>query len=131
MGSAADITPVREFGPFSKADITTGFWRSSYVRHQRRRQITDPMATAMAQKQTARRAFMAAKAPAGEVVGWSELWQKEDWWAIWLGLGLVIAAIVAYLAGGTIKQLAVKPALVALSKICAWLPYRFGPRYAS
>jgi hypothetical protein len=84
------------------------------------------MATAMAQKQTA-----AAKAPAGEVVGWSELWQREDWWAIWLGLGLVIAAIVAYLAGGTIKQLAVKLALVALSKICAWLPYRFGPRYAS
>ena len=53
---------------------------------------------------------MAAKAPAGEVLGWSELWQKEDWWAIWLGLGLVIAAIVAYLAGGTIKPLAIKPA---------------------
>ena len=52
---------------------------------------------------------MAAKAPAGEVLGWSELWQKEDWWAIWLGLGLVIAAIVAYLAGGTIKPLAIKP----------------------
>jgi uncharacterized membrane protein YadS len=68
------------------------------------------MATAMAQKQTARRPSMAAKAPAGEVLGWSEFWQKEDWWAIWLGLGLVIAAIVAYLAGGTIKPLAVKPA---------------------
>ena len=94
----------------ARADITTGVWRSSYVRHKRRRQITDPTATAMAQKQTARRASMAAKAPAGEVLGWSELWQKEDWWAIWLGLGLVIAAIVAYLAGGTIKPLAVKPA---------------------
>src|SRR6478736_5749737 len=93
------------------ADITTGVWRSSYVRHKRRRQITDPMATAMAQKQTARRASMAVKAPAGsaEVPGWSELWQKEHWWAIWLGLGLVIAAIVAYLGGGTIKPLAIKP----------------------
>ena len=45
-----------------------------------------------------------------EVPGWSELWQKEDWWAIWLGLGLVIAGIIAYLAGGTIKPIAVKPA---------------------
>ena len=42
---------------------------------------------------------MAVKTPAGsaEITGWSELWQKEDWWAIWLGLGLVIAAIIAYL----------------------------------
>jgi hypothetical protein len=57
----------------------------------------------MAQKQTARRASMAAKAQSGstEVRGWIELWQKEDWWAIWLGLGIVIAAIIAYLAGGT------------------------------
>ena len=42
--------------------------------------------------------------------GWSELWQKEDWWAVWLGLGLVIVAIIAFLAGGTIKPIAVKPA---------------------
>jgi uncharacterized membrane protein YadS len=39
-----------------------------------------------------------------------ELWTKEDWWAVWLGLGIVIAAIVAYLAGSTIKPIAVKPA---------------------
>src|SRR6476660_7232280 len=66
----------------------------------------------MVQKQTASRASMVDKAPAGSagVLGWSELWQKEDWWAIWLGLGLVIAAIIAYLAGGTIKPIAVKPA---------------------
>ena len=24
--------------------------------------------------------------------GWRELWLKEDWWAIWLGLGIVIVA---------------------------------------
>lgn len=50
------------------------------------------------------------QATPAEVPGWSELWQKEDWWAIWLGLGLVIAGIIAYLAGGTIKPIAVKPA---------------------
>ena len=22
--------------------------------------------------------------------GWRELWLKEDWWAIWLGLGIVV-----------------------------------------
>ncbi len=40
----------------------------------------------------------------------SEFWTKEDWWAVWLGLGIVIAAIIAYLSGGTIKPIAVKPA---------------------
>jgi uncharacterized membrane protein YadS len=66
----------------------------------------------MAQKQTVRKASAAGRQQANptEVQGWSELWQKEDWWAIWLGLGLVIAAIIAYLAGGTIKPIAVKPA---------------------
>ncbi len=23
---------------------------------------------------------------------WRELWLKEDWWAIWLGLGIVVIA---------------------------------------
>jgi uncharacterized integral membrane protein (TIGR00698 family) len=66
----------------------------------------------MAPKQTMRQASRATKVDTGsaEVPGWSELWQKEDWWAIWLGLGLVIIAIIAYLAGGTIKPIAVKPA---------------------
>ena len=39
--------------------------------------------------------------------GWSELWQKEDWWAVWLGLGIVIVAIIAFFTGGTIKPIAV------------------------
>jgi uncharacterized integral membrane protein (TIGR00698 family) len=66
----------------------------------------------MARKQTTRREAKAAKVQVGsaEASGWSELWQKEDWWAIWLGLGLVIAGIIAYLAGGTIRPIAVKPA---------------------
>src|SRR5262249_3963634 len=66
----------------------------------------------MEQKQTTRQGSRSAEVRTGSagVLGWSELWQKEDWWAIWLGLGLVIAAIIAYLAGGSIKPIAVKPA---------------------
>jgi uncharacterized integral membrane protein (TIGR00698 family) len=37
-------------------------------------------------------------------------WAKEDWWAIILGLGLVIAAIVLYSQGSSLKWLAVTPA---------------------
>jgi len=42
---------------------------------------------------------------------WSELWRKEDWWAIWIGLGLVIAALLFFIGGSTgIKWIAVSPA---------------------
>src|SRR4030095_4600249 len=54
-----------------------------------------------------------------EEQGWNELWRKEDWWAVWLGLGIVIVGIIAFLAGGTITPIAVKRAawdiLAALS----------------
>jgi len=42
--------------------------------------------------------------------GWSELWRKEDWWAIWLGLGIVIVAYLLFANGSSIKWLAVAPA---------------------
>ncbi len=32
-------------------------------------------------------------------MGWKELYLKEDWWAIYLGLGIVIAAIVFFYTG--------------------------------
>jgi uncharacterized membrane protein YadS len=35
--------------------------------------------------------------------------RKEDWWAVWLGLGLTVVAVVLYLQGGSIKWLAVTP----------------------
>jgi len=43
--------------------------------------------------------------------GWKELYLKEDWWAVWLGLGLVVFAIVLFQAGNTniIKALAINP----------------------
>ena len=43
--------------------------------------------------------------------GWRELYLKEDWWAVWLGLGLVVFAIVLFQAGNTniIKALAINP----------------------
>ena len=40
---------------------------------------------------------------------WSELLRKDDWWAIWIGLGLVAVAIVLFLNGGSLKWIAVAP----------------------
>src|ERR1700677_495848 len=41
--------------------------------------------------------------------GWQEFWLKEDWWAVWLGLGIVIVAYIFYLAGSSISWIAVAP----------------------
>ncbi len=40
---------------------------------------------------------------------WSALYKTEDWWAIWLGLGIVAAAIIFFFAGSTLKPLGVSP----------------------
>jgi uncharacterized membrane protein YadS len=48
----------------------------------------------------------AASAPAA---AWRELFAKEDWWAIWIGVALVLAAVVLFSAGLSIKWLAVAP----------------------
>ena len=41
----------------------------------------------------------------------SDLYLKEDWWAIWLGLGIVALAVVLFNSGNTLlKSLAVNPA---------------------
>ena len=31
--------------------------------------------------------------------GWRELWTREDWWAIWLGLGIVLASFILFAIG--------------------------------
>jgi uncharacterized integral membrane protein (TIGR00698 family) len=41
---------------------------------------------------------------------WRELWLKEDWWAVWLGLGIVVIAYVFFAYGGSIRWIAVTPA---------------------
>ncbi|MCW8983713.1 MAG: hypothetical protein OQK55_00095, partial [Thermoanaerobaculales bacterium] len=38
-----------------------------------------------------------------------KLWKIEDYWAVWLGLGIVLLALVVYSTGGTIAGWAVKP----------------------
>jgi uncharacterized integral membrane protein (TIGR00698 family) len=42
--------------------------------------------------------------------GWADLYRKEDWWAIWLGVGLMVIAIELFLNGSTVlKSLAINP----------------------
>lgn len=40
---------------------------------------------------------------------WVDLLRKEDWWAIWIGLGLIIAAVALFTSGASVKWLAVAP----------------------
>ncbi|MEW6675736.1 MAG: putative sulfate exporter family transporter [Nitrospirota bacterium] len=43
-------------------------------------------------------------------MGWKELYLKEDWWAIYLGLGIVVAAIAFFYSGNPfLKSLSVLP----------------------
>jgi len=44
------------------------------------------------------------------ISGWRELGLKEDWWAIWIGLGIVLAAYLLFANGSSIKWIAVTPA---------------------
>ena len=47
--------------------------------------------------------------PAGPVLsgrGWSEMWKKEDWWAIWLGLGIIITSIMFWVVGSSLDPIA-------------------------
>ena len=47
--------------------------------------------------------------PAAPPSAWGELIRKEDWWAIWIGLGLVAVAIALFANGSSIKWIAVAP----------------------
>ena len=41
-----------------------------------------------------------------------KLWKTEDWWSVWLGLGLVLVAIIALWMGTSIKGWAVLPSKI-------------------
>ena len=40
---------------------------------------------------------------------WSELWKKEDWWAVWLALGIILAGLILFWAGSSLKPIAISP----------------------
>ena len=40
---------------------------------------------------------------------WRELWLKEDWWAVWLGLGIVVIGYILFANGASLKWIAVTP----------------------
>jgi uncharacterized integral membrane protein (TIGR00698 family) len=40
---------------------------------------------------------------------WSDLVRQDDWWAIWIGLGLVVVAVALFSSGDSIKWIAVAP----------------------
>ncbi|WP_434510445.1 YeiH family protein [Desulfitobacterium sp. AusDCA] len=54
---------------------------------------------------------------------WSNLWKKEDWWSVWLGLGIVLLGIVLWSSGSLIvKNLSVSfPSWTAFSKVSTFL----------
>ncbi len=46
----------------------------------------------------------------GNSAGWRELWLKEDWWAVWIGLAFTVAAYLLFSAGsGSLGWIAVAP----------------------
>lgn len=47
--------------------------------------------------------------PHHPTTGWRSLFHKEDWWAIWIGLGLLAAAVLLFDAGSSMKWIAVTP----------------------
>ncbi len=52
---------------------------------------------------------MANGSGAGKRSPWSALYRLEDWWAVWLGLGIVLVAILFVQSGSSLKPLAVAP----------------------
>jgi uncharacterized integral membrane protein (TIGR00698 family) len=40
---------------------------------------------------------------------WGDLIRQEDWWAIWIGLGLIAVAVALFAGGSSIKWIAVAP----------------------
>ena len=50
-----------------------------------------------------------APSAAGGSSFWSDAIRKEDWWAIWIGLGLVVVAAALFANGQSLKWIAIAP----------------------
>jgi uncharacterized membrane protein YadS len=47
--------------------------------------------------------------PVGKQSEWEKLWKTEDWWAVWLGLFIVVVGLAVFAGGSTIRGWAVTP----------------------
>src|ERR1700683_4155215 len=47
---------------------------------------------------------LSCEPPIRQATGWRELWRKEDWWAVWLGLALVLSAYVLFASGSGLPK---------------------------
>lgn len=45
----------------------------------------------------------------GRSSAWRELYEKEDWWAVWLGMGVIVVAWMFFASGSSIAWIAVNP----------------------
>ena len=62
-------------------------------------------------------------------VRWRQLWTTEDWWANWLGLGIVLVAFILFVQGASLSWIAVVPARWStLTQLSADLSANY-PRY--
>ncbi len=50
------------------------------------------------------------RAASNQQPGLKELWLKEDWWAVWIGLAIVLIACALFAGGSSIGWVAVSPA---------------------
>jgi uncharacterized membrane protein YadS len=68
--------------------------------------------------------------PANNSSRWREFVTKDDWWAIWIGLAIVVASCLMFWSGGNLRWLAVLPPKWAnFSQVIADLATNW-PRYA-
>src|SRR5438045_7620186 len=68
------------------------------------------MSSSHAAQPSATRADLVPAGAAPAASPWRELFLKEDWWAIWLGLGIVLTAYLFFVSGSSIRWIAVTPA---------------------
>lgn len=73
-------------------------------------------------------AQMEMKKPTSPSGGWSDLLKKEDYWAVWLGIGIVLIAIIMWAAGNSfIKSIAISvPTYSDFSKAAGYLSNNVG-----